>query len=93
VGPFHHGMARPRVGDGGDGLQIWRIDTKNRIISRGQPTRGGSSASGLGEKLTTTHRKEKQLVTKCYTGGWRRLHNKELQSLNASPNIIRVIKS
>jgi hypothetical protein len=22
--PCHHGMARPQVADGGDGLQIWR---------------------------------------------------------------------
>jgi hypothetical protein len=26
-------------------------------------------------------------------GGWRRQHNEELHNLNASPNIIRVIKS
>jgi hypothetical protein len=23
--PCHHGMARPQVADGGDGLQIWRV--------------------------------------------------------------------
>jgi len=23
--PCHHGMARPRVVDGGDGFQIWRV--------------------------------------------------------------------
>jgi hypothetical protein len=22
---FHHGMARPQVADGGDGLQIWMV--------------------------------------------------------------------
>jgi hypothetical protein len=27
------------------------------------------------------------------TGGWRRLHNEELQNLYTSPNIIRMIKS
>jgi hypothetical protein len=27
------------------------------------------------------------------TGGWRKLHNEELQSLRSSPNIIRMIKS
>jgi hypothetical protein len=26
-------------------------------------------------------------------GGWRRLHNEELHNLDASPDIIRVIKS
>jgi len=24
-GPCHNGMARPRVADGGDDLQIWRV--------------------------------------------------------------------
>jgi hypothetical protein len=23
--PYHHGMARPHVADGGDGLKIWRV--------------------------------------------------------------------
>jgi hypothetical protein len=27
------------------------------------------------------------------TGKWRRLHNKELNALHSSPNVIRVIKS
>jgi len=25
VGPFLHGMARPRIADGGHGIQIWRV--------------------------------------------------------------------
>jgi hypothetical protein len=25
--PCHHGMARPQVADGADGLQIWRVAT------------------------------------------------------------------
>jgi hypothetical protein len=33
------------------------------------------------------HKKEERVE------GWRRLHNEELHNLNASPNIIRVIKS
>jgi hypothetical protein len=27
MGPCHHGMARPRVVEGGDGLKIWRVAT------------------------------------------------------------------
>jgi len=25
VDPSHHGMARPRVADGADGFQVWRV--------------------------------------------------------------------
>jgi hypothetical protein len=42
--PCHDGMARPRVTDGGDGLQIWRVAAN---ILHTQPTRGGPSAWGL----------------------------------------------
>jgi hypothetical protein len=28
LGPCHHGMARRRVADGGDGLQIWGVKGK-----------------------------------------------------------------
>jgi hypothetical protein len=34
----HHGMARPQVADGGDGLQIWRAAAN--ILDR-QPIKGG----------------------------------------------------
>ena len=33
------------------------------------------------------------LFVKCKSGEWRRLHNKELNDLYSSPNIVRVIKS
>jgi hypothetical protein len=53
--PCHHGMARPQVADGGDGLQIWRVAAN--ILNK-QPTRGGPPAWGLGVGLTTPHRKK-----------------------------------
>jgi hypothetical protein len=47
------------------------------IISRGQPTRGGTPAWKLDDELKTPHLKETQLVAKCYTGprNWRALGN------------------
>jgi hypothetical protein len=30
--PFPIGMARPRVADGGDGLQIWRVAAMNFFL-------------------------------------------------------------
>jgi hypothetical protein len=50
-------MALSQVADGGDGLQIWRVDT-NILSSRGQPTLGDPPAWGLGVGLTTSHRKK-----------------------------------
>jgi hypothetical protein len=55
VGPFHHGMARSQVADGGVGLQIWRVAANILISSREQPTMGGPPAWGLGVGLTTPH--------------------------------------
>jgi hypothetical protein len=55
-------MARPQVADGGNGLRIWRVAANILNSSRGQPTRGGPPAWGLGMWLTTPHRKK---VT-CY---------------------------
>ena len=45
----HHGMARPQVSDGGTASNM-------EGSSRGQPTRGGPPAWGLGEVLTNTTR-------------------------------------
>jgi len=60
-------MADPRVANGGDGQQIYRVaanmsNKQSLTIDKGCPP-----AWGLGEGSTPPHRK-KQLVTKCYTG-------------------------
>jgi hypothetical protein len=44
--PCHHGMARPQVADGGDGLQIWRLaanilNKKSRTADKGWPSSFG----------------------------------------------------
>jgi len=51
-------MARSRVPDGGDGLQLWRVAVIYCISSRGQPTRCDPSAWGLDEEPTTSCRKK-----------------------------------
>jgi len=61
-------MARPRVANAEDGLQIWESSSEyTELNSRGQPTRGGPPAWGLDEEILLTA-KRKQLVTKCDTG-------------------------
>jgi hypothetical protein len=49
----HHGMARPRVADRGDGLQIWRVAAN--ILNKQCQTadRGWPSSLGVGRGLTT----------------------------------------
>jgi hypothetical protein len=46
--PCHHGMARPQVADGGDGLQIWRLAAN--ILNKQSRTadKGWSSSLGVG---------------------------------------------
>jgi hypothetical protein len=53
-GPCQHGMASPRVADGGTASKY-----EGRISSHGQMTRGGPPSSGLGVGLTTLHHKIK----------------------------------
>jgi hypothetical protein len=55
--PCHHGMARPQIADGGDGLQIWRAAAN--ILNKQSRTaeRGWSSSLGVGRGVTTPHRK------------------------------------
>jgi hypothetical protein len=57
--PCHHGVARPQVADGRDGLQIGRAaaniaTTQSRIADKGCPPPWRS-----GDGLTTPHRKNK----------------------------------
>jgi hypothetical protein len=44
--PCHHGLARPQVADGGDGLQIWRISAN--ILNKQSRTADKVWSSRLG---------------------------------------------
>jgi hypothetical protein len=46
--PCHHGMARPQVADGGNGLQLWRVAAN--ILNKQSRTadKGWSSRLGVG---------------------------------------------
>jgi hypothetical protein len=46
--PCHHGMARPQVADGEDGLQIWRVVAN--VLNKQSRTAdtGWSSSLGVG---------------------------------------------
>jgi hypothetical protein len=43
----HHGMARPRVADRGDGPQIWKVAANMLNKQRGQPTADSGWSSRL----------------------------------------------
>jgi hypothetical protein len=60
-------MARPRVADGEDGLQIW--STAANILNKQSRAAdiGWYSRLGLGEVLTSPNNKN-QPVTKCFAG-------------------------
>jgi len=64
VCPCHHGMARPRVAGGGDGLQIWRVATS--ILDKWSRTAdklwSSRSGVGVGRGLTTPHRTKTTLL-------------------------------
>jgi hypothetical protein len=53
--PCHHGMARPQVADGGDGLQIWRVAANILNKQSRKADRGGPPSWGLGVEVTTHH--------------------------------------
>jgi hypothetical protein len=46
--PCHHGVARPQVADGGDGLQIWRAAVSILNKSLRTDERGWPSSLGVG---------------------------------------------
>jgi len=67
MGLCQHGVACPRVADGGDGLQI-RRKAANKLNKQSRTAnKGWSSRLRVGEGLTTPRHK-KQPVIKCYTG-------------------------
>jgi hypothetical protein len=51
LGPCHHGMVRPQVGDEGDCLQIWRVaanilNKQSQTVDKGRPSSLGGWAWG-----------------------------------------------
>jgi hypothetical protein len=55
-------MARPRVADGGDGLQIWMVSAN--ILNKQSRTadKGWSTGRGLSEGLTSLRRKKSSFL-------------------------------
>jgi hypothetical protein len=52
--PCHHGMARPRVADGGDALQFWR-EAANILNKQSRTAdKGWSSSLGVGRRANSS---------------------------------------
>jgi len=60
---------RPQVADGGDGLQIWKVDANKLNKQSRTAEKGGSPAWGLGEGPKTPHRKKAWHVTSLSPAG------------------------
>jgi hypothetical protein len=75
VSPCHHCMARLQVADGGTTSRYGGQLRIYWISCRGQPTKRGPPAWGLGEGLTTAHRKNLTMLRNGYLslgiGLWR----------------------
>jgi hypothetical protein len=56
--PCHHGMARPKVADGREGLQIWRVAANTLNRQSRTADKGWPSSLGVERGLTTPHRKK-----------------------------------
>jgi hypothetical protein len=63
----HHGMARPRVADRGDGLQIWRVVANMLNKHTRTADRGWSSSLGVGRGPNKPHLHKTKFATKRYT--------------------------
>jgi hypothetical protein len=50
--PCYHGMARPVVADGGDGLQMWRVAANILNKQSRIAVKGWSSSLAVGQGLT-----------------------------------------
>jgi hypothetical protein len=58
----HHGMARPRVADRGDGLQIWRVAANMLNKQSRTADKGWSSSLEVGRGADNPHRKKIKLL-------------------------------
>jgi hypothetical protein len=63
--PYHHGMARPQVADGEDGLQIWRV-TSNILYKQSRTDKGWSSSLGVGREPNNSSPQEIKRVINCH---------------------------
>jgi hypothetical protein len=61
-------MARPRVLEGGDGLQIWRIDANILNKEYQAASKGWSSSLEVGRRATTPHVKTAILLRNVKQG-------------------------
>jgi hypothetical protein len=63
----HHGMARPRMADRGDGLQIWRVAAN--VLKKQSRTADSGWSSSLGIRRWAINPYHKTQTTLIHTGG------------------------
>jgi hypothetical protein len=56
--PGQHGMARPQVADGGDGLRIWRVAANILNMQSRIADKGWSSSLEVGRWANNSHREK-----------------------------------
>jgi hypothetical protein len=71
VGPCHHGMARPRVSDGGYGLHIWRLAANILNKLSGETDKMWSSSLGVGRGVNNSSPQKKNSSLRNVTQGLR----------------------